>query len=101
MVTSRLDAGRPRGAQTECVAPITDIAPISCGFRGSPAILVKQGYILGAPRSGFRKAPTGSVPRAVASAAPGEGYLRESRSLPLAVLIRRLAAWLTFQYNGQ
>jgi len=38
-----------------------------------------------APGSGFRKASTGSVPRAVASGAFANG-----RSLPLAVLTRRL-----------
>ena len=32
----------------------------------------------------------GSVPRAVASVAPEVGYWREPRSLPLAVLIRRV-----------
>jgi hypothetical protein len=42
-------------------------------------------YMPGAPRSGFRRAPTGSVPRAVAS-----GLWRRRCSLSLAVLARRL-----------
>ena len=51
----------------------------------SPHPLPSSAYRLRTPRSGFRKAPTGSVPRAVASGAFANG-----RSLPLAVLTRRL-----------
>jgi hypothetical protein len=42
-------------------------------------------YMPGAPRSGFRKASPGSVPRALAS-----GRWRRLRSLTFAVLTRRL-----------
>jgi hypothetical protein len=42
-----------------------------------------------------------SVPRAVASVTPVNSLLQEPRSLPLAALIRRGAAWLTFQCDGR
>jgi hypothetical protein len=42
-----------------------------------------------------------SVPRAVASVAPDVGYWRDQRSLPLAVLIRRPNAHLTYQCREQ
>src|SRR5215475_5261903 len=41
-----------------------------------------------------------SVPRAVASVAPETSYLRESRSLPLAVLIRRCSASVIYRRNA-
>src|SRR5215510_1423721 len=41
-----------------------------------------------------------SVPRAVASVTPETSYLRESRSLPLAVLIRRCVASVIHRRNA-
>jgi hypothetical protein len=50
-----------------------------------PYTQLQTAIYAGTPRSGFRKASTGSVPRAVAS-----GVFANGRSLPLAVLTRRL-----------
>jgi hypothetical protein len=50
-----------------------------------PQLVGNLTYMPGAPGYGFRKAPTGSVPRAVV-----DGRWRRFRSLPLAALIRRL-----------